>query len=72
MIAEVAFTNNGGDATHIDRNLIQVDGVIQVRIYRNPADVADTLNQDTFVHYVDIHYQSTNMATKQKAPNFYL
>jgi hypothetical protein len=72
MIAEVQFTNNGGTGGLINSNTIQVDGVIIVRIYRDPADVADTLNQDPFVHYVDIHYQSTNLPTKNKSPNFYV
>jgi hypothetical protein len=71
MIAEVQFTNNGGTGGLIDSNTIAVDGLILVRVYRDPGDAADTLNQDTFVHFVDVHYQSTNMATKNKAPNFY-
>lgn len=24
-----------------------------------------------FIHYVDIHYQSTNLGTKQKSPDFW-
>ncbi len=71
MIAEVAFTNDGGDATHLDRNTIAVDGLVLVRVYRDPGSANDTLNQNTFLHFVDIHYQSTNMATKQRAPDFY-
>lgn len=71
MIAEVQFTNAGGTGGLLDSNTIAVDGLLLVRIHRDPTDVADTLNQDTFVHMVDIHYQSTNLATKNKAPNFY-
>jgi len=71
MLAEVQFTNAGGDATHIDRAAISVDGIILCRTYRDPADVADTLDQQPFVLFVDIHYQSTNVATKQKSPDFY-
>ena len=71
MIGEVAFTNNGGTGGLINSNRISVDGLVLVRAYRDPADVADTLNQDTFVHFVDIHYQSTNTGTKQKSPDFY-
>ncbi len=71
MIAEVAFTNDGGDATHFDRADMSVDGLVLVRAYRTPAAGLDTLNQNTFLHFVDIHYQSTNMATKQKSPDFY-
>lgn len=72
MIADLQATNAGGDATHIDRARIEVDGILLLRIYRDPGDAADTLNQDTFLHFVDMHYQSTNMATKQKSPNFYV
>ena len=71
MIAEVAFANDGGTGGLLDYNTIQVDGLILVRIYRDPTDVADTLNQNTFVHFVDVHYQSTGIGTKQRAPNFY-
>jgi len=71
MIAEVQFTNAGGDATHIDRARIEPDGLIKVRLYRDSTDVADTLNQDPFVGMTDVHYQSTNIGTKQKAPPFW-
>jgi hypothetical protein len=42
-----------------------------VRTYRNAADAADTLDQAPFLHYVDIHYQSTGIGTKQKSPPFW-
>ena len=42
-----------------------------VRLYRDASDAADTLDQDPFVHYVDIHYQSTGMGTKDKNTPFY-
>lgn len=71
MIAEVQFTNNGGTGGLLNSNTVQVDGLFLVRIYRDPADVADTLNQEPFVHMVDLHYQSNNLATKNKSPNFY-
>jgi hypothetical protein len=71
MIAEVQFTNNGGTGGLLNSNTIQVDGLFLVRIYRDPADVADTLNQEPFVHMLDLHYQSHNLATKNKSPNFY-
>ncbi len=71
MIAEVQFTSDGGSATTIDRNTIRVDGVILLRVYRDSGDASDTLNQSPFVHMVDVHYQSTNIGTKQKSPDFY-
>jgi len=67
MITEVQLTTSGA----LGGNNLEPDGVIILRMYRDPADAADTLDQGPFVHFVDLHYQSTNMATKQKAPNFY-
>jgi hypothetical protein len=70
MIAEVAFTNDGGDATHYDRADIEVDGLVIIRVELT----ANSLNAatDPFLHMCDIHYQSTNIGTKNKAPNFYV
>lgn len=50
---------------------MEVDGLIIVRGYRKAADAADTCTDAVFLHTMDIHYQSTNMTTKNKAPNFY-
>ena len=68
MIAEVQLTSGGA----IGGNTLEVDGVILVRMWRDPADLQDTLNIAPFPHFCDMHYQSTNMATKEKAPNFYV
>lgn len=67
MIAEVQVTG-----ASLAASTIQVDGLLLARIWRDSTATADTLNQDPFLHFVDLHYQSTNMATKQKAPNFYV
>lgn len=71
MLAEVQLSAASPSATQIDSDILEPDGVIIVRAFRDPVDAADTLNQVPFMHYTDIHYQSTNMATKAKAPNFY-
>lgn len=70
MLAETVCTDNG--AALIDRSRIEPDGVFKIRVYRDPADAADTLNQSPFLIYADLHYQTTNVGTKQKAPNFYV
>jgi len=67
MIAEVQLTTSGA----IGGNTVEVDGIILVRVWRDAALAGDTSTQDAFLHFVDLHYQSTNMATKNKAPNFY-
>jgi hypothetical protein len=71
MLIEVQLSAASPSATQIDSDDLEPDGIILVRCFRNPGDAADTLNQVPFLHYVDIHYQSTNIATKAKAPNFY-
>lgn len=59
------------ETTAINIPALEVDGLIMVRVYRNAAAVADTCTDAVFLHTADIHYQSTNMATKGKAPSFY-
>ena len=71
MIAEVQISAATPGATQIDSDDIEVDGIIIARIYRNPGDAADTLNQAPYLFLTDLHYQSTNIATKAKAPDFY-
>ena len=67
MIAEVQLSTAGA----IGGNTLEVDGIILVRCYRNAGVGSDTSTQDAYLHFVDLHYQSTNMATKNKAPSFY-
>ena len=71
LLGEVQLSAASPSASQIDTDNIEPDGIIQVRTYRNPADPGDTLNQPPFVHFVDIHYQSTGIGTKQKEPDFY-
>lgn len=70
MIAEVAFTAATADATHFDRDDIEIDGLVLVKTELT----ANSLNAatDPFVHFIDIHYQTTNIGSKNKAPNFYV
>ena len=72
-IEESAITNNGGSATLIDRGLLEPDGIILVtfEVTTNPTITGGSPN-NVFVHRADLHYQSTNIATKQKAPDFYV
>ena len=74
MIAEnVASTPGGAAGVLLDTDELEVDGLIQCRIYLDSNDllVSGGGVPDPFVHAVDIHYQSTNIATKNKAPGFW-
>ena len=55
----------------VDSNQLEIDGLILVRTWRNSTKEADTLDVAPFLHFVDIHYQSTNLTTKDKNYPFY-
>ena len=63
----------GGSSTTLDTNLLEPDGVVEGRIYLDSNDliVSSGGQPDPFIHFFDVHYQSTGAATAQKAPDFY-
>lgn len=71
-IEESQLSVSGGSATQLDSSLIEVDGVIGVNFTMTtiPTITGGSPNEP-FVFFIDIHYQSTGIGTKQKAPNFY-
>jgi len=74
MIAETPMSVVGGSAgVLIDTNNLEVDGVIAVRLYLDSNDilVSSGPKPDPFAHFVDVHYQSTGLATLNKAPDFW-
>jgi hypothetical protein len=73
MIAEVQLSAASPSASQIDTDNLEVDGLILCRVYlsANAITVSGGAVPDPFLHFVDIHYQTTNVGTKQKAPNFY-
>jgi len=73
LIAEAAASTEGGSGVQLDTNLLEPDGIIQCRIYLDSNDMAVS-SGDTpapFVHFVDVHYQSTCVGTKQRQPDFW-
>lgn len=72
LIAETLITSDGGSANTLDVNQMEVDGILQCRVYVDSNDTHSVSGVvEPFIHFVDIHYQSTNLPTKNKAPNFY-
>ena len=63
VVSEVQLTTSGA----LTGQDIEVDGIILTRASLS----ANTLGTNPFLFFIDIHYQSNNMATKNKAPNFY-
>jgi len=72
MIAETALSIPGGSGSQLDTDDIEVDGLIFCRLYLDSNDLTDSVAPpDPFVHFVDIHYQSTGVPTKNRAPDFW-
>lgn len=45
---------------------LEPDSIILGRIYRDPADVADTFENDAFLIQVDMHYQRDKLGTPER------
>jgi hypothetical protein len=69
-IDEVVMTDETASATLTDRDEIEVDGLILCTVKLTSLPTIGGGGK-LFIHTCDIHYQSTNMATKGKAPAFY-
>jgi hypothetical protein len=69
MVTEAQFSNAGGTAGLLDSMDLEADGVFLLRL----SMLSNTMDGGAlpFVHYVDVHYQSTGVATKQKSPDFW-
>jgi len=72
IITEVQISAGTPGATQIDSDDLEPDGVIMVRAYLSANNITSSgAVPDPFLHFVDIHYQSTNIGTKAKAPDFH-
>lgn len=71
-IEEVQLSTAGGGVTTLDSSTLEVDGIIGVNFTMTtiPTITGGTSNEP-FVLFIDIHYQSTGMGTKQKSPPFW-
>ena len=73
-IDEVQVTSAGGSATQFDTDLVEIDGLFLVNMTTTTIPTitgSATQNKPAFLT-LDIHYQSTNIGTKQKSPPFYV
>lgn len=49
---------------------METDGILLMRVFRDAANVLDTLTDTAFGLFVDLHYQSDGMLTNEKARTF--
>lgn len=73
MVAETALSISGGSVTQLDTDILEPDGMFLARVYLDSNDltVSDASTPKPLAFFLDIHYQSTNVATKNRAPDFY-
>lgn len=72
-IDEIIISGPSATSTLIDRDDIEIDGLLLVGVVATtiPTITGGATNLPAFFT-LDVHYQSTNIGTKQKAPNFYV
>jgi hypothetical protein len=69
-IDEIQLSAASPSGTQIDSDDIEVDGLILLTM--KPTTIPTIGGGGSlFVHFIDIHYQSTGTGTKQKAPPFW-
>lgn len=72
IITETQMTTSGGSASNLDTDIIEPDGLILLRAYLSSNDLTDSVSPpDPFLHFVDVHYQSTSVGTKNRSPDFW-
>lgn len=73
QIAEGVASTVGGSAVLLNTDDLEVDGIVQCRLYLDSNDIttSDVSTVEPYAHFVDIHYQSTGIPTKNRAPDFW-
>lgn len=73
MVAETSITSVPGGLTTFPVGTMEPDGIIMVRVFlaSNNITYSSGIQPKPFLHFVDLHYQSTNVGTKNKSPNFW-
>ncbi len=70
-ITEVTISAATATAALFDRDDFEPDGVIELTIEMDATNLTGTPS-DPFIHYADIHYQTTGLiGTKSRTPDFY-
>jgi hypothetical protein len=72
-VTESALSVAGGSPNQLNTTEIETDGIIACRLYLDSNDmtISGGVKPDCMVFFVDVHYQSTGLPTKNKAPNFW-
>lgn len=74
IISEAQYSDSTPTGIQVDTDLLEPDGVIEMtfEVDANDITVSGGGVPDPFIHFVDIHYQTTGLiGTKDKVPDFY-
>lgn len=72
MISEVQLSSLTPNSNQFNTSNIEPDGLIMVRVYLYANDITDSSAvPDPFLHFADIHYQTTSIGTKSRFPDFW-
>ena len=74
ILTETQYSASAPSGLQVDTDLLEPDGVIELtfEVDANNLTVSEGAVPDPFIHYVDVHYQTTGLiGTKAKAPDFY-
>ena len=69
MVAETQISVAGGSSSQLNTTNIEVDSILLLAFSLTANSMSAATNP--FVFTADIHYQSSNIGTKGKAPGFY-
>ncbi|MEE9510434.1 MAG: hypothetical protein V3V81_08070 [Candidatus Bathyarchaeia archaeon] len=70
-LTEVVISAATATGALFDRDDFEPDGVIELTLEMDANSLTGVAVTDPFIHYVDLHYQSSNIGTKDKVPDFY-
>jgi len=73
IITEVLASSVGGSSSTIDVAILEPDAVGMARVYLDSNDITVSGGgiPEPYIHFVDLHYQSTGVGTKNKDPDFW-
>jgi|WetSurMetagenome_2_1015567.scaffolds.fasta_scaffold02376_19 hypothetical protein len=72
ILSEVQLSAAAPSGSQIDSALLEPDGIILMNLEVTTLPTITGGSNGVFIHYIDLHYQSTQLATKAKAPYFYV
>jgi hypothetical protein len=72
-VNDIQLSTSGGGGSQLDTDLLEPDGVIQMAVITTtiPTITGSVESNLPYIFEIDVHYQSTNIATKDKKPDFY-